>query len=198
MDTPKETQKGNDGHGSKIIVVPFDGAMLDHDLQDAGEPAAEAEPVGAVLLTDAAANTQGGRASASSELASQESAAKAFEHGSRGKWFGEMTRDGAWLQYTFNGEGYPLRGYSIVSANDCQDRDPADWQLQASNDGREWTTLDSQRDQLFPMRFMLHTYPVSTTKPYKMYRLLITANAGSEHQDRYGQRVQLSELRLYR
>ena len=33
IDVPKEEQKGNDGHGSKIIVVPFDGAALDRDLQ---------------------------------------------------------------------------------------------------------------------------------------------------------------------
>ena len=35
LDTPKEKQHGNNGHGSKIIVIPFDGAALDRDLQDA-------------------------------------------------------------------------------------------------------------------------------------------------------------------
>ncbi|PZU63747.1 MAG: hypothetical protein DI540_22505 [Sphingobium sp.] len=33
VDTPKESQTGNDGHGSKVIVVPFDGASMDRDLQ---------------------------------------------------------------------------------------------------------------------------------------------------------------------
>lgn len=33
LDIPKEQQKGNDAHGSKIIVIPFDGAALDRDLQ---------------------------------------------------------------------------------------------------------------------------------------------------------------------
>jgi hypothetical protein len=32
VDTPKDEQTGNNGHGSKIIVVPFDGAALDGDL----------------------------------------------------------------------------------------------------------------------------------------------------------------------
>ena len=32
IDTPKETQTGNNGHGSKVIVVPFDGAAMDRDL----------------------------------------------------------------------------------------------------------------------------------------------------------------------
>jgi hypothetical protein len=33
LDVPKERELGQDGHGSKIIVVPFDGAALDRDLQ---------------------------------------------------------------------------------------------------------------------------------------------------------------------
>ena len=36
LDVPKEQQRGNDNHGSKILVVPFDGAALDRDLQ--GQP----------------------------------------------------------------------------------------------------------------------------------------------------------------
>lgn len=38
LDTPKEAQPGNNGHGSKIIVIPFDGAALNRDLQsEAGD-----------------------------------------------------------------------------------------------------------------------------------------------------------------
>ena len=29
---PKEGEHGNDGHGNKVIVIPFDGAALDRDL----------------------------------------------------------------------------------------------------------------------------------------------------------------------
>ena len=32
IDVEKEQDKGNDGHGSKVIVIPFDGAALDRDL----------------------------------------------------------------------------------------------------------------------------------------------------------------------
>ncbi len=35
LDVPKNQEKGNDNHGSKVIVVPFDGAALDRDLQSA-------------------------------------------------------------------------------------------------------------------------------------------------------------------
>jgi hypothetical protein len=33
LDIPKEQEKGNDNHGSKIIVVPFDGVAFDRDMQ---------------------------------------------------------------------------------------------------------------------------------------------------------------------
>jgi hypothetical protein len=33
IDVEKEQQNGNDGHGSKIVVIPFDGAAMDRDLQ---------------------------------------------------------------------------------------------------------------------------------------------------------------------
>jgi hypothetical protein len=35
LDVPKEKEQGNDTHGSKVIVIPFDGAALDRDLQNA-------------------------------------------------------------------------------------------------------------------------------------------------------------------
>ena len=35
IDVEKDQDKGNDNHGSKVIVIPFDGVALDHDLQSA-------------------------------------------------------------------------------------------------------------------------------------------------------------------
>ena len=37
IDVEKEQDKGNDDHGSKVIVIPFDGAALDRDLQSAAD-----------------------------------------------------------------------------------------------------------------------------------------------------------------
>lgn len=39
IDIPKEADKGNMPHGSKVIVIPFDGAALDRDLHNASSPA---------------------------------------------------------------------------------------------------------------------------------------------------------------
>ena len=44
LDIPKEEQKGNDNHGSKIIVLPYDGAALNRDEQPA--PVASPSPAG--------------------------------------------------------------------------------------------------------------------------------------------------------
>jgi len=35
IDVEKDQDKGSDGHGSKVVVIPFDGAALDRDLQTA-------------------------------------------------------------------------------------------------------------------------------------------------------------------
>ena len=35
IDVPKDQENGNDNHGSKVIVIPFDGATMDRDLQNA-------------------------------------------------------------------------------------------------------------------------------------------------------------------
>lgn len=32
IDVAKEDEKGNNGHGSKVVVIPFDGAAMDRDL----------------------------------------------------------------------------------------------------------------------------------------------------------------------
>lgn len=37
IDVEKEQDQGNDGHGSKVIVIPFDGAALDRDLKRTSE-----------------------------------------------------------------------------------------------------------------------------------------------------------------
>lgn len=34
LDVPKDQELGNDNHGSKIIVVPFDGVAFDQDMQE--------------------------------------------------------------------------------------------------------------------------------------------------------------------
>ena len=46
LDVPKKEERGNDTHGSKIIVIPFDGEALDRDLQKAAELVSSRAPAG--------------------------------------------------------------------------------------------------------------------------------------------------------
>ena len=46
IDISKEQNKGNQPHGSKVIVIPFDGAALDRDLQKPADHAADNLPPG--------------------------------------------------------------------------------------------------------------------------------------------------------
>jgi len=39
LDVPKNQERGDDTHGSKIVVIPFDGAAMDRDLQNAANAA---------------------------------------------------------------------------------------------------------------------------------------------------------------
>lgn len=44
LDVEKNLELGNDIHGSKVLVIPFDGAALDRDLENAPTPAPVAVP----------------------------------------------------------------------------------------------------------------------------------------------------------
>ncbi len=43
LDVPKNEERGNDTHGSKVIVVPFDGAAFDRDLPNLSKVARPVE-----------------------------------------------------------------------------------------------------------------------------------------------------------
>ncbi|MEI6078183.1 MAG: glycoside hydrolase N-terminal domain-containing protein, partial [Verrucomicrobiota bacterium] len=133
-------------------------------------------------------------ASASTQNASPESAAQAFDGSTSTKWYNTGTPPPGWLQYQFGGgAGWVITNYSLASANDVAQRDPTNWLFQASNDGSTWTTLDSRTNQYFASRYLTLSYAtsVASTTPYRYYRLYISANAGGSS---YG--LQLSEFRL--
>jgi hypothetical protein len=47
LDVEKNAELGNDQHGSKVIVIPFDGAALDKDLKGGDVPQAPPAPMSA-------------------------------------------------------------------------------------------------------------------------------------------------------
>lgn len=77
--------------------------------------------------------------------------------------------------------------YSLVSGNDFPERDPKDWTLQGSNDGTNWTTLDTRPGQSWSGRNQGRSFRFQNTTAYSYYKLMITANNG-------GTAIQVSEL----
>ncbi|MDD3079940.1 MAG: T9SS type A sorting domain-containing protein [Paludibacter sp.] len=96
-----------------------------------------------------------------------------------------------WMQYQSPG-AVILQSYTLTSANDFQSRDPKTWTLQASNNGTDWTVIDTQTDQIFATRYLKKTFAVSTANAYKFFRLLVT-----ERYDSSSTVFQLAELQLF-
>ena len=139
-------------------------------------------------LTDPAL---GGIATASTVMFSHEDGSHAFDLDITTKWYAGDANATGWLAYQFAGtEQHVVKSYSVTSANDVPQRDPAAWELQGSNDGVGWTMVDTQTAQLWSGRRETLSYTVANTTAYRQYRLFITANSG-------GSSLQLSELVLY-
>jgi hypothetical protein len=131
-------------------------------------------------------------ASASAEHTPRETAAAAFDGSIATQWFNDNAGSTGWLQYRFGGDvGWALTHYSLTSADDVPDRDPMDWQLQASNDGATWVNLDTRQGEIFSSRLQTKSYSFANTTPYRIYRLNITANKSGSA---YG--LQLAEFDL--
>jgi hypothetical protein len=83
-----------------------------------------------------------------------------------------------WLQYQSSVSAIVTK-YTLTSGNDLPERDPKDWNLQGSNDGVNWTLLDTRAGEVFAARRQLKTYELANTSPYVYYRLNVIANNGS-------------------
>ncbi|MBQ8893278.1 MAG: glycoside hydrolase N-terminal domain-containing protein, partial [Clostridia bacterium] len=72
---------------------------------------------------------------------------------------------------------YPMTfaSYSVVSGNDMPDRDPKNWQLLGSNDGANWTVLDTRTDVTFSERKETKTFALASSATYRFVRWNITA-----------------------
>ncbi|HET7657358.1 MAG TPA: discoidin domain-containing protein, partial [Bacillales bacterium] len=53
--------------------------------------------------------------------------------------------------------------YAFTSANDHPGRDPRDWTLYGSNDGQNWTKLDTQSGVIFDERFQRKVFTFTNT-----------------------------------
>lgn len=101
-----------------------------------------------------------------------------------------------WLAFSPTGwVGYQLSAplavvrYGLTSANDFPERDPRDWQLQGSQNGQSWTTLDARSGEVFSARFQRKEYQFTNPTGYRYWRLNVTRNNG-------GTMIQLADWEL--
>ncbi|WP_171162443.1 GH92 family glycosyl hydrolase [Streptomyces sp. I05A-00742] len=94
---------------------------------------------------------------------------------STSKWLARQRT--AWLEFDLSEPVAAVR-YALTSANDAPGRDPSDWILQGSADGKTWTTLDTRRNESFEKRLQTREFTLSGGGAYRHFRLDITRNAG--------------------
>lgn len=76
-----------------------------------------------------------------------------------------------------------IKSYGLQSgpaghpAKDSSGRMPTDRQFQGSNDGKEWTVLDVQKDQRQWRPSEKRTFSWFFPEPFRYYRLYITSGA---------------------
>ncbi len=74
-----------------------------------------------------------------------------------------------------------VTSYALTAAPDRPLDDPRRWVLEASQDGRAWTTLDTQNPGApFADRGKTRTFRITNTTAYRVYRLTLTPGASSD------------------
>lgn len=69
--------------------------------------------------------------------------------------------------------------YALTSANDYAERDPQDWTLSGSTDGKDWKPVDTRTGETFADRFQTKSYDLAAPAEYQHFRLDITKNNGA-------------------
>jgi hypothetical protein len=130
----------------------------------------------ASLITSPMVNIAfGGTATDSANNSSN--ARNAFDQNPASQWFYSGTT--GWLQYDFGANNAQVvKRYTVTEADTIPARDPKNWTFLGSQDGVNWTTLDTQSNQAFAYTYQQLTYNLGNTTAYRYYRLNVTANNG--------------------
>ena len=111
---------------------------------------------------------------------------KAFDDGSltdfNSRWLAnKSTLPNSWVQFQFNEGAKVVNAYRVygLTSYDYATRDPKDFQLDGSNDGTNWTLLDSQSNQTSWGDHEARFFEFTNRTPYSYYKFTITANNGA-------------------
>ncbi len=172
----------------KVIVGLIEGKLHKLDRQPAGTWTATEIQIGDMVLR----STEDAVAAVSGKAASGGDADNAVDGDQTTSWFSGKTAHPVWLQYGFSGLAWAITRYTLTSSSADADADPRDWELVGSNDGTNWTVLDTRSNEMFTVRGQTKHYDFANETPYWFYRLNVTATAGG-----IGSGVRLAEFQLY-
>ncbi|MEV0255070.1 GH92 family glycosyl hydrolase [Streptomyces sp. NPDC050732] len=118
---------------------------------------------------------------------SGEVAANLVDGEATSKWL-TFAKDG-WVEFELDRPAEVVT-YALTSANDHAPRDPKDWTLKGSKDGKDWKVLDERKGETFDGRHKTKKYDFQNAEAYAHYRLDVTANNGASDI------LQLADLQL--
>lgn len=95
-----------------------------------------------------------------------------------------------------NGERHVVGAYTLTSANDEPNRDPYSWTLSGSNDGVNYTVVDTRTAQDFANRFETRLYEFQNTTAYEYYRFNLQTEYGATGQGSNPGCIQVAEFEL--
>ncbi|GHE36591.1 BT_3987 domain-containing protein [Sphingobacterium griseoflavum] len=107
-----------------------------------------------------------------------EGSLKLVDNNTATKYLTQNYTSGMWFQLTFP-TAKALGAYTFTSGNDADTRDPKTWRLEGSNNGTEWTVLDTRTDQVFTSRTQTRRFEFANTDAYTRYRIVVVANNGA-------------------
>ena len=116
-----------------------------------------------------------------------EGIAQLFDGNASTKWFDPSAT--TWVKIVYASPTV-LEAYSLTSANDAPERDPASWTLSGSNDGTNWTIIETRTAQSWSSRLLTRDFILAAPSgAYTQFRFDLKATSGSI--------TQLAELEMY-
>lgn len=120
---------------------------------------------------------------------------KGLDNSTSTKWLA-FEPTGTYYGFHFaNGEQRVVTAYTITSANDVPNRDPYSWTLSGSNDGTNFTVIDTRTAQDFASRFETRLYEFSSMTPYEYYRFDLQTEYGATGHNQPNS-IQVAEFEL--
>lgn len=125
---------------------------------------------------------------------------KALDNSESTTWLAFLPA-GTFYQFRFSAsQRHAVNGYTITSANDAQNRDPYSWTLSGSNDGTNYTVIDTRSAQTFASRFQTRLYEFNNATAYEYYRFDFKTKfgvTGLEADRPNANAIQMAEIELF-